>query len=193
MLALQFGPFFDPKFCFNLVTANVLMVNLKGGQEFTKWEMAADGRLRLQRYRLYRSAEASAAIPCKRAFEKKGTVPGDAILPTAGDIPKNNIGGVTPAELYTVVFNSAGVPTDTPTNVSSTGVPAGYYFWAYVGSSVCDITSGGAVAAGARVAIEDATGKIDDNAFSADNLFGRAIEVASGADIDIAVELDADI
>lgn len=193
MLSLQFGPFYDPKYCFNLVTANVLMHDLKGGPELSLWEVAADGRLRLQRYRLYRSAEPSNPIPCKRAFEKKGTVPGDAILPSAGDIPKNNVGGVVPATLYKVIFNSSGVPTDTPTDVSATGVPAGYYFWAYVGGSVCDITSAGAVVAGARVAIEDATGKIDDNSFSADNLFGRAIEVASGADIAIAVELDADI
>lgn len=193
MLALQFGPFFDPKFCFNFVTANVLMHDLKGGVEFTHWDLAADGHMRLQRYRLCRNAEASSPIPCKRAFEKKGTVPGDAILPSAGDIPKNNVGGVTPATLYKVVYNSSGVPTDTPTDVSATGVPAGYYFWAFVGGSVCDITSAAGITAGDRVAIEDATGKIDNNSFSADNLFGRAVEVASGADIDIAVELDNDI
>jgi hypothetical protein len=197
MDVVQFASGYGPGYCFNSPNntseVNPLFAQIEALPIVTQYEKCSDGVWRNNYYKLYKNGEASSALPVKRVVVRKSALPEQAVLPAGADVDRGTIAGVVPATMLKVVFNAQGVPTDVPVDVSATGVPAGYYFYAYVGGSVCTVEAGAAFSANDRLATETATGKVDNNTSTGENLFATAMAAAAADGDDALAKLDGDI
>ncbi len=107
------------------------------------------------------STGGSTYIANKVVTEKAESSAIAVVVASGADVTRNKLGGVV--RPTTVV---AGV-------VDASGVPDGYYFWAVIRGTTLVNSAAVAITQGAPIATENASGQVDDNAFSADNWLGR--------------------
>lgn len=118
------------------------------------------------------------SIANKVMTEKAVSSSRSVTVASGADIPCNKMGGVVRP---TTIVDGA---------VVAAGIPTLYYFWAVMqGNTLC--LSNAAIAQGAEIAVDANTGKVDDNAFSGGNLFGRWLAAdPGGADVSGLCEIN---